>query len=458
MQAGLAILLLAGASGGGSEASPTEQLLLERLSRLERRVGELETRNGSLEQQLAAAQAAPVPVPVPLPVPVPAIAAHGPDAFVAADRSSFTFRPHMVFQQDAAAFFGKRGGYDFKNGALLRHASIWAEGDYGPMSYGIVLDLPNGTVSVTDAWLRYRLKPDLFVTAGLHKAPFGFQFSNNDNFDIFIERSMFGNAAASMGSGRRVGLSGTFQTDRVTLAGGVFGDNGGLARTLPGGTMPGDSSGIDGRLAWRPVLGRKATVSLGLSGYHRESLRVGGLEDAVRFTDRPNIRVDGGNIADSGIVTHVKSLDYAGAEAVGILGPVLVSGEYGSAWLRRAPEADVRFDGYYAMGSLFLTGEHYRLDRGQLERLRPLAEIGKGGSGALEVTLRYDRIDLSRTPVLANAGNRASSITAGINWYLTPYAKLLVNFIRFEGTNSPLDPVGTKVKADTIATRLHVDM
>jgi phosphate-selective porin OprO/OprP len=365
----------------------------------------------------------------------------------------------MVFQQDSAAFFEKRGGYNFSSGTLLRHASLWGEGEYGPLAYQIVLDLPNGGVSVTDAWLRYRFKPTLFVTAGLLKAPFGFQYSNNDNYDIFIERSMFGNAAAAAGSGRRVGLASTFQNDRLTVSGGIFGDNAGLPRSgATVSTAPGDSWGVDGRLAWRPVLTANMTASLGLSGYHREALRVGGIKDAVRFTDRPNIRVDGGNIADSGIVTGVKSLDYLGGEAVGIFGPVMVSGEYGSAWLRRPASEDVRFDGFYAMGSLFLTGEHYSLIRGQLDRLRPLGEVGKGGLGALEVTLRYDHIDLADTPVLFNHGNRASAFTAGINWYLTPYAKLLVNYVRFSGTNSPLDPVGSKAKADAIATRLHVDM
>lgn len=452
MQAGIIALFAASASAAAGPPHPTEQQLLDRLARLEQRVGELEGRNSTLEQQLAVARA-PAPVPSWLPDP------KAPDAFVAKDKASFTFRPHMVFQQDAAAFSGKRGGYDFSSGTLLRHASIWAEGEYGPLMYGIVLDMPNGTVSVTDAWLRYRFRPTLFVTAGLQKAPFGFQYSNNDNFDIFIERSMFGNAASSAGSGRRVGVSGTYQDDRLTVAGGLFGDNAGVARTgASASTSPGDSWGVDGRISWRPVLSSQATVSVGLSAYHREALRVNGVKDAVRFTDRPNVRVDGANIADSGIVTGVQALDYVGAEAVGIRGPLLVSGEYGSAWLRRESADDVRFGGYYLMGSLFLTGENYSLVRGQLDRLRPLHQVGKGGFGAVELTLRYDHIDLSDTPVLLNHGNRASSLTAGLNWYLTPYAKLLVNYIRFEGTNTPLDPVGHKVKADAIATRLHVDM
>ena len=444
----VALALLASASSQLPAEDPTRSLL-ERVDRLEARVGELEARNKTLERELEGARAVPR-----------TIALQQTPAFRPEDSSSFTFRPHMVFQQDTAAFFGRKGGYDFSDGTLLRHASIWAEGEYGPLSYTVVLDFPNGGVSVTDAWLRYRFKPTFFVTAGLHKAPFGFQYSNNDNLDIFIERSMFANAAAIAGAGRRVGVSATFQNDRLTLAGGVFGDNAGLGRGARASAQstPEDSWGFDGRAAWRPVLTKNATVSLGLSGYRRQSLRVNDVADAVRFTDRPNVRVDGGNIADSGVVTNVKTLDYLGAEAVGIFGPVLLSGEYGSAWLRRGHEPDVRFDGFYAMSSVFLTGERHGLVRGQLARLRPASEVGKGGFGALELTLRYDSIDLSDTPVPINRGNRASAITGGLNWYLTPYAKLLINYVRFQGRNSPLDPVGDEVKGDVLATRLHVDM
>ncbi len=48
-------------------------------------------------------------------------------------------------------------------------------------------------------------------------------------------------------------------------------------------------------------------------------------------------------------------------------------------------------------------------------------------------------------------------MTAGVNWYFNPYAKLMVNWVRFWGDNTPLDPVGLKTKADALATRLHLD-
>src|SRR5205085_2436083 len=108
MQIGLVVLLVTGASGPPASANAADPQLLDRLAKLENRVGELETRNATLERELANSRPA-----------APAIAVQvTPDAFQPADRTSFTFRPHMVFQQDFAHFSGKRGGYDFRSGTL----------------------------------------------------------------------------------------------------------------------------------------------------------------------------------------------------------------------------------------------------------------------------------------------------------------------------------------------------
>jgi phosphate-selective porin OprO/OprP len=83
--------------------------------------------------------------------------------------------------------------------------------------------------------------------------------------------------------------------------------------------------------------------------------------------------------------------------------------------------------------------------------------LSEGGLGAFELALRYDHIDLSDTPVAARVGNKASSLTLGLNWYFNPYAKLMFNWVRFEGDNSPLDPIGSKTEGDAFATRFHLD-
>ena len=71
----------------------------------------------------------------------------------------------------------------------------------------------------------------------------------------------------------------------------------------------------------------------------------------MRLSDRPNIRVDNGNIADTGVITGVKSLRYLGAEAAGVFGPLTVAGEAGRIWLDRTSVPNEHFTGYYAYAS-----------------------------------------------------------------------------------------------------------
>jgi len=119
--------------------------------------------------------------------------------------------------------------------------------------------------------------------------------------------------------------------------------------------------------------------------------------------------------------------------------------------------ANESFDGFYAYATWFVTGETRPFRGGNFDRVRPLRQLGKDGFGALELALRYDRLDLSNTPILARAGTRAESLTLGLNWYFNPYAKLMFNWVRFDGRNTPLDPIGASTEGDAIATRLHLD-
>ena len=161
------------------------------------------------------------------------------------------------------------------------------------------------------------------------------------------------------------------------------------------------------------------------------------------------------NTADSGIVTGVNSLLYAGAEAAGVFGPITIAGEYGKLWADRPDLRNVHFDGFYVYGSWFITGETRPFRGGNFDRVRPFTELGKDGLGAFELALRYDKIDLTDSPV--RPGNEAQSVTLGLNWYFNPYAKLMFNWVRFSGDNTPLDPIGSETKGDAFASRLHLD-
>jgi phosphate-selective porin OprO and OprP len=445
-----------------AEAAPaapasTGDAVLDRLNALEARIRQLEARNAQLEQaaelnterlqsvETRAAKAAQFSWAPTISEPT----------------GNFTFKPRGVVEADAVAFLERKGGYDYNNGTGFRRARIGLEGTALKWwNYRIEVDFAGNAVSLLDAYLQYTKIPKTVITLGQHKAPFGLEANNSDNYNTFLERGMFTNAFGNAGAERRIGISAAYAAkETLNLAVGLFGDNESISRSsgAPVTDTPDESWGVNGRATWEPVFDTGKIVHLGLSGYYRTALKSGDVEDAVRLSDRPNIRVDNGNIADTGVITGVKSLHYGGAEAAGVFGPLTVAGEIGRLWLDRTNASNEHFTGYYGYAAYMLTGETRPFRGGNFDRVRPFKELGKDGLGAFEVAVRYDHLDLENTPVLARAGNDASSLTVGLNWYFNPYAKLMFNWIRFSGDNTPLDPVGDKTEGDALATRLHLD-
>jgi phosphate-selective porin OprO and OprP len=437
---------------------PTGDPVLDRLNAMEARIKQLEVRNQELEQQAELNEGR-----------LETVEARAAKAVqftwaptLAEPTGAFTFKPRGVIEADAAAFVERKGGYDYNNGTAFRRARIGFEGTALKwFNYRIEADFAGNVVNLTDAYLQYTKIPKTVLTAGQHKAPFGLESNNSDNYNMFLERGMFTNAFGNAGAERRIGFSAAYAPkETINIAAGIFGDNESIGRSsvAPVTDTPDESWGFNGRATWEPVFDTGKIVHLGVSGYYRTALKSGDVEDAVRFSDRPNVRVDNGNIADSGVITDTKSLAYAGIEAAAVFGPLTVAGEAGRVWLNRDNGfSDKHFTGFYGYASYFLTGETRPFRGGNFDRVRPFKELGKDGLGAFELALRYDSIDLENTPVLAREGNEASSITAGLNWYFNPFAKLMVNWVRFSGDNTPLDPVGTKTRGDAFATRLHLD-
>jgi phosphate-selective porin OprO/OprP len=449
-----------GTAAQPAAAAPTGDPVLDRFNRLEARIQQLEQRNAELEQQAELNQERLETVETRA-----AKAAQftwGPT--IADPTGAFTFKPRGVIEADAAAFWEKRGGYDYNNGTGFRRARIGLEGTALKwFNYRIEVDFAGNAVNLTDAYLQYTKIPKLVLTLGQHKAPFGLESNNSDNYNTFMERGMFTNAFGSAVAERRIGLSAAWApSETVNVAVGAFGDNESIGRSNNPPALatntPDESWGFNGRATWEPLLQPGKIVHLGFSGAYRTSLKSGDTADAVRLFDRPNVRIDNGNIADTGVIPFVKDLRYLGAEAAAVLGPLTLAGEAGRIWLNRTDGlGNERFNGFYGYASYFITGETRPFKGGNFDRVRPFTELGKDGLGAFEVALRYDRLDLSNTPVLVRAGNDASSITLGLNWYFNPFAKLMVNYVRFRGDNSPLDPIGDETAGSVLATRLHLD-
>ena len=438
--------------------APTGDAVLDRLNALEAKVRTLEARNHDLEDALAAGQARIQSVEVRAAKGVqPAVAPTHADP-----NGIFTFKARGVVDADAVVFNERTGGYAYNSGTGLRRARLGVEGTaFQDFAWRLEVDFAGNAVAVQDAYLQYNGFKPLTVTLGQFKAPFGLESNNSDNYNSFIERGMFTNAFGIAGAERRLGAAVGYVKDNFTLTAGFFGDNESVIRSAgnPVTTAQSESYGVNGRVTWEPLLEPGKIVHIGAAGYWRTSLRSGDAIDAVRLTERPNVRVDNGSIIDSGVVANVGNLYYYGVEGTAVHGPFSVTGEYGHLTFDRfAGFKNFSAEGFYVYGSWFVTGETRPFRNGNFDRLRPLSDFSnRGGTGAVELLFRYDQLNVGRTPVAARAFNSARSYTTAANWYLTPNFKLQFNWVRFAGDNTPLDPVGTETKGDAFAARMHID-
>src|SRR3546814_17666509 len=101
-----------------------------------------------------------------------------------------------------------------------------------------------------------------------------------------------------------------------------------------------------------------------------------------------NVRVDNGNIIDSGVIADADTAFYAGAEAAAVLGPLTVAGEYGRLSIDRlgsAPSAD--FDGFYVSATYFLTGQSRPFKNGNFHCVTTTDKFRKGELETVELAI-----------------------------------------------------------------------
>jgi phosphate-selective porin OprO/OprP len=174
---------------------------------------------------------------------------------------------------------------------------------------------------------------------------------------------------------------------------------------------------------------------------------------AIRLRDRPEIRVDSVRLIDTG------AIDAAHASVLGM--------EFGANWRsfylqgehfwydieRRGSAAlpDPDFTGYYLQGSWLITGESRRYNpvTGSFQNPRPMVPFSSaGGFGAWELAARYSNMNLNFEEGLEGAatipggvrGGEQNVLTLGVNWYLNPNFKVMVNYLLIDVDR--LNPAG----------------
>ena len=184
--------------------------------------------------------------------------------------------------------------------ASAAHASALKGTAFKWWNYRIEVDFAGNAVNLTDAYLQYTKIPKTLLTLGQHKAPFGLESNNSDNYNMFLERGMFTNAFGNAGAERRIGVSAAYAPkETINLAVGLFGDNESISRSsgAPVTNTPDESWGFNGRATWEPVFDTGKIVHLGAVGllpHGAQSRRHGGCGAHV-----PTVRTSASTMAIS---------------------------------------------------------------------------------------------------------------------------------------------------------------
>lgn len=444
----------------------TGDAILDRLNELEAKVAALEARNRQLEQEASETQTRVQKVEVRAAKEVQP----GPAPTFSDVNGGFTFHPRGTIQLDYAAYNSRAGGYDYSNGTDLRRARFGFDGTaWGVWKYRIEAEFVKQNVNLLDAYIQYAGFKNVLITVGQQKAPYGLEANGTDALLTFLERGMANTAFGAVGAERRVGASVAFTpTPHIIATVGLFGAGEAVQRNA---NTPDEAYGVNGRITFEPVNDVGRLVHVGASAYHVSQIA----GKAITLGDRPNTRVDNGQIESvaigpvttgpiTGQTRGVQGATYWGTEGALGYDRFSLQGEYNHLNVNRYGVApSLNFDGYYVFGTVFLTGESRSFKGGVVDRVKPFSDFNpaSGHWGAFELAVRYDRLNLTDRD-LSPLDRTADSWTGGLNWYLNPNTRFTFNYIRFKGTNSPLvvAPVtvyGTTAKGDAFASRLQFD-
>jgi phosphate-selective porin OprO and OprP len=372
--------------------------------------------------------------------------------------SGWSFKPRGRLQFDAGYLGGPKG---FEDPALgfanrLRRGRLGAEGTMpGGFGYRIEADFAGGDVEVTDAYVSYRASPKLNLILGQHNNFQALDRITSSNFTSFMERAAF---TSAFGFERRVGISASYASGALLAQGGVFTDDIAALTDAARGTGLGDensSIGASGRVVVMPKLG-STQLHFGGSAHFRNLDNFADAQAITRYRARPFLRTHNLRFLATPNL-RVEGETHYGLEAAAIRGPFHVAGEV--HWLNadsRILGVSPTFFGGYAEVGFFLTGETRGYRAGAFDRTKVLKPVGSGGMGALQLNLRYDRLDLTSGSIV---GGSQDGFLVSLIWIPQDHVRFLLNYghLRYNDAAIPIVGGDRNYSINVLGARAQID-
>jgi phosphate-selective porin OprO/OprP len=341
------------------------------------------------------------------------------------------------------AFFNQDDAHEvafgnWQDGTEFRRTRLYVSGTvYDNVIFKAQYDWAGGETSLKDVYIGVDDIPGIGkIIAGRQYEPFGLETITSSKYITFMERSV----TAALVPERQSGILAqrTFAGKRATAAAGIF------RETDDGGEGAGDGSYAGTArvtaLPWHEEDG--GVLHIGAAYSYRSPA------GDIEYESKPEAHLGSTSIETGAIAPEAVLL--VGVEAALIAGPVSVQGEAMLSAVDDDVTGDPEFFAYYGYGSFFVTGESrgYKTSSGTFDRVEPRVNFREDGtgSGAVEIAARVAVLDLNAAPVF---GGEMTDVTLGVNWYLNPNTRVMVNYIR-----SDVDTVGA---ANIVQTRFQID-
>ncbi len=291
------------------------------------------------------------------------------------------------------------------------------------------------------------------LQVGHFREPFGLERLTSNNFITFMERGL----NDVFNPKRNVGIMmfNSAVNSRLIWQAGLFKET----DDFPSDDDTDEDQGYSftGRIVFLPWYKKEGNklLHLGLAYSHRNPNGASFRYRAQPDSALANYYVDtdkyqGFRLGEDAVVDD---LDLVGSELLFIYGPFSIQAEYASSFVDTLLAGNERFSGGYLYASYFLTGETraYNLNTGTLTRVivKESFDPKRGKWGAWELGLRYSWIDLDSKVI---RGGEEATWTLGLNWYLNPNTRLMLNYSRADVEHDLYE--GT---LNILQTRLQID-
>jgi phosphate-selective porin OprO/OprP len=322
---------------------------------------------------------------------------------------------------------------DLSDGFNFRRVRLGIEGKaFGDFEYNFTYDFGGSGVEeggkLNAAWIQYNGLGRTRIRMGAFAPVTGLEDAASNTSALFAERASVAETVRGLAGGdARTAIALSGGGDRWTASAVLTGN-------VAGTTTFDEQAGFIGRVTYVPFKGDDALIHLGLNSNLVLSPAAtgpgvpGGAPTTLRLRDRPELRVDGVRLVDTGNI-DADGLTAVGAEFGALYRSLYVQAEYFDISLERRKSLlpDPEFSGWYVQGSWILTGEsrRYSAANAGFDGPRPTRpfNLREGTWGAWELAIRYSTLDLN---YLENALSAAGSVrggeqdilSVGLNWYV----------------------------------------